>query len=123
MEKCTCDKTNQEACSNCGKTYSFESVKVYKSGFRFTGLTRRKDALVISKSLVDMFSWNNVYISIDKKNKAIMITPTEEKNTYKISTKSTGSKVVSFREKEMPLGRYYFKEKIGEGFVCVLKSN
>lgn len=103
--------------------YNFEKFIGNGSGFRFVGITKRKESMLVTSSLTKLLDCDTVSIHLDKKNNLIMLKPAhvDEKFTYKMSARTNGSKQINVREKDMPTGRYYFEDKIGDGFMCRYK--
>ena len=89
--------------------YNFEKFISKGSGYKFTGIKKRKGLISVSRSLAEIIGGERVAVFLDKENSAIMLKATDENNfSYSTKRKKDGSIGFSINEKEMPLGRYYF---------------
>ena len=103
-------------------SYNFQDFKSAGSGYKFDGIRLMKSYIGVTKQTQErMVGVDRVLIAFDKKAGAIILKPnTQETESYKIQLKQSGSFIISCPlYREMPMTRYYFKEKIDEGFIFV----
>lgn len=106
------------------KQYNFTRFKI-GSGFAYDGLTITNGIMNLSKSFMEkrIKAGEDVIISYDKLNQAILVKPVSssvDNEAYKISAKG---RIRTNVKKVMPDGRYYFIPIVGEfdGYVCELR--
>ena len=86
---------------------------------RYSGIRLNRGSVAISNDLFSLIGkCEYVSLSFDKDKSAIAITPTNDK-TFRIRMYGTQQIIPCRLSAEMPIGKYEFKEKIGEAFICI----
>lgn len=97
--------------------------KTSGSGFRYDGIRVTKIGIIITNGMRERFvGVGRVILKIDKDRNAIALEPTEKENEYKIFTNKNTLRIGCRINREMPIGRYYFKEKTDDGFVFIFDN-
>lgn len=98
--------------------YAFREFQTSGSGFEFCGISVKKSEILFTKSFyAKMGEPEFVKVFIDNAVQAICIKPWKSEDcVYKVRKPSQRISCAIY--KEMPQGRYKFKEEVNGGFVC-----
>ena len=101
--------------------YQFERFVNTRKGntTAYDGISVGPSSIVVGKVFAEKLDgYGFVEISYDKKHKVIAINPTKAKG-HKIKRTEFNTFIYARLIPVMPRGRYYFKEKTEQGYICV----